>query len=519
MSPPASPLLIASGAGILTLLLYSVARVVYLVFFHPLAKVPGPRLYAFSDIPYLYHAVRGEWPRTLKRLHDRYGPVVRFTQNDVSFITPGAWKQIYSHKGHGEQSYEKDLRLYRPALSGASSIITSNEADHRRMRRLLAHAFSEKALRGQEGIMKQYIDVLITRMHEMARKDEVVDMVKWYNFTTFDLIGDLAFGDNSFKCLDSGGYHPWVAMIFDGFRQITLLHALKRHPRLMFLKDYIMGNKITKSALEHFHLTQSTAKKRIESGKMDREDFMSYILRHNDEKGMTVAEMIENSSTLIVAGSETTATLLSGTTFYLLSNPHAYGKLVKEVRSTFATEEDITLQRVNQLEYMLAVLNEGLRVYPPVPSGLTRITPKGGEFIEGYWMPEKTLVSVAQWAAHQSEQNFRQPQEFIPERWLGDPRFASDMRDVVNPFSMGPRNCIGKNLAYAEMRLILARVLWNFDLEIMPDSRDWNKQDVYTLWEKGALNVKLTPVLREKVTLSTQGVGGQGLEKTPTPQS
>lgn len=353
-----------------------------------MAKVPGPRLYAFSNIPYLYHVVRGEWPRTLKQLHDQYGPVVRFTQDDVSFITAGAWKQIYGHKGQGEQNFDKDLRLYRPSLSGASSIITANDADHRRMRRLLAHAFSERALRGQEGIMKQYVDVLISRLHDRARKGEVVDMVKWYNFTTFDLIGDLAFGD-SFKCLDSGGYHPWVAMIFDGFKMFTYLHALKRLPSLLFLKDLIMPRKIAQSSIEHFHLTSRTARKRVESGKTDREDFMSYILRHNDEKGMTIEEIIENSSTLIVAGSETTATLLSGTTFYLLSNPQAYDKLVKEVRSTFETEDEITLQSVNHLEYMLAVLNEGFRMYPPVPSGLTRITPRGGEFIEGYWMPEK----------------------------------------------------------------------------------------------------------------------------------
>lgn len=265
---------------------------------------------------------RGEWPRTLKQLHDRYGPVVRFTQDDVSFITAGAWKQIYGHKANGEQSFDKDLRLYRPSLSGASSIITAKDADHRRMRRLLAHAFSEKALRGQEGIMKQYIDVLVARLPEKAQKGEVVDMVKWYNFTTFDLIGDLAFGD-SFKCLDSGGYHPWVAMIFDNFKQFTFLHALKRLPSLLFVKDVIMPKKIAQSTVHHFNLTSSTARKRLESGKTDREDFMSYILRHNDEKGMTIAEIIENSSTLIVAGSETTATLLSGTTFYCLAIPHA----------------------------------------------------------------------------------------------------------------------------------------------------------------------------------------------------
>ena len=135
-------------------------------------------------------------------------------------------------------------------------------------------------------------------------------------------------------------------------------------------------------------LSFEKARKRLESGGTDREDFMSYILRHNDEKGMTPDEIGENANVLIIAGSETTATLLSGTTFWLLKNPRILYTLIQEIRSTFVSEDDINMISVNNLKYLLAVLNEGLRIYPPSPSGLGRLSPSGGSEVDGYWMPE-----------------------------------------------------------------------------------------------------------------------------------
>lgn len=110
---------------------------------------------------------------------------------------------------------------------------------------------------------------------------------------------------------------------------------------------------------------------------------MSYILRHNDERGMSADEIGENSNVLIVAGSETTATLLSGVTYFLLKEPRIYQKLAQEVRSAFENEDDITILNANKLEYLLATLNEALRMYAPIPSGLPRIVPKGGEHVDG----------------------------------------------------------------------------------------------------------------------------------------
>ncbi|RSM17484.1 hypothetical protein CDV31_003734 [Fusarium ambrosium] len=482
-------------AGILSLTaaFYLFLRCTYYAFFHPLAKVPGPKLYGASPLPYYVHLLRGDWHLALKKMHDRYGPAVRFAPTDVSFITASALKQIYGHKSSLDETFVKDPPFYRRGHKDPT-IVNANHEDHKRFRRLLSHAFSEKALRSQEGILNLYIDKFIKRLTQKAHDGAAIDIVSWYNFATFDLIGDLSFGE-PFGCLDSGGYHPWVRLVFQHVKAIPY-RQVAQYLNMGSLIPYLTPKHLIKASKQHLELSRETAMKRVAST-TDRADFISYILRHNDEKGMSDGEIAINSHMLILAGSETTATLLSGVTFQLLMNKAKLDKLVSEIRSRFDAEDDITLERVNQLGYLLAVLNEGLRIYPPVPTGLPRLVPSGGEIMDRFWIPEKTRVSVPHWAAFHSESNFRDADNFVPERWLGDIRYSNDSKDVLQPFSAGPRNCIGKNLAYAEMRLILARLLWKFDLELLQESKVWDEQKTFLLWEKGALLVQLTEVIRD----------------------
>ncbi|KAH7027270.1 cytochrome P450 [Microdochium trichocladiopsis] len=491
---------------------YIAVRGIYLAYFHPLSKIPGPKHYAFTDIFHLYHHVRGTWHLVLKDLHDKYGPVVRYTPNDVSTITPDAWRSVYGHKAQSSRIFRKDKIFYGETFSKVDHVITADYDDHRRMRRVLAHAFSEKALRGQEDVLKHYTDLFLAQLTTRAAAGEPVNMVMWYNYATFDLIGDLAFG-KSFGNLETGKYNPWVSVIFDSVRLVPYMHVLQRHRWLGALSSLIMPKRFVDSFADHARLSRETAMQRIDSGNTEREDFMSYILRHNNDgsgKGLSEGEIAENATILITAGSETTATLLSGATFQLLANRDKYDALVREVRSTFASEDEINMVSVGHLEYLTAVLSESFRMYPPVPIGLPRVTPEGGEVVDGYYLPAKTSISVPQWSAYQSALNFHKPQSFVPERWLADVTspgstspFANDKRDVMQPFSAGPRNCIGKNLANAEMRLILTRLLYNFDLDFdqpadgTTTTTGWaSDQKVFLLWDKGPLMVRLTPVRR-----------------------
>jgi aspirochlorine biosynthesis cytochrome P450 monooxygenase len=120
-----------------------------------------------------------------------------------------------------------------------------------------------------------------------------------------------------------------------------------------------------------------------------------------------------------------------------------------------------------------------------------------GNTIAGRYVPPGNLIGVTHWACYHSASNFKDPGKFVPERWLGDERYKDDRKDAFKPFSNGPRNCIGINLAYAEIRLILARLLWNFDMELCEESNDWvTGMKVYGVYQRPPLMIKLTRVAR-----------------------
>lgn len=110
---------------------------------------------------------------------------------------------------------------------------------------------------------------------------------------------------------------------------------------------------------------------------------------------MTREEIISNSGVLLVAGSETTATLLSGATYHILSNPVVLKKLQAEIRDTFQSEDKITAIAVRspgKLPYMEAVLTESLRMYPPIPASLPRMIGSMGDIIDGQFVPANVIA-------------------------------------------------------------------------------------------------------------------------------
>lgn len=178
---------------------------------------------------------------------------------------------------------------------------------------------------------------------------------------------------------------------------------------LLWLLKYIVPKKMLLARAR----TQASQKEKLASrlalgpDAAARKDFLSYILRHNEaaaakeegvagmtanEKGkeaLTQGEIFTNSSLLIIAGSETTATLLSGVTWHLLRrrNCRVYAKLCGEIRGAFQSAEDITMKNVNELRYLTAVLEEGMRIYPPAPAAFPRVVPRGGEVVDGRFVP------------------------------------------------------------------------------------------------------------------------------------
>lgn len=156
------------------------------------------------------------------------------------------------------------------------------------------------------------------------------------------------------------------------------------------------------------------------------------------------------------------------------------------------------------LTYLPAVINETLRFYTPVTTGLLRQVPpeSKGISIDGAFVPGGTTVSVHLWTSAHSALNWTRPYEFLPERWLHPEDFPGDKRDASQPFSLGPRGCIGKNLSHIEMRLVVCHLLWEFDIEL-EGGRDaawrWELENMktYLILDRPDLMVRLKKAARE----------------------
>jgi cytochrome P450 len=241
----------------------------------------------------------------------------------------------------------------------------------------------------QEVHIKRYVDLFIERLGEMAQKGDAVDMVKWFNYISFDVIGDLTFAE-SFNCLANGEYHPWIVMIFASIKTASNLQFINHYPLLKPLAWYMMGWRGLEKGKMHKEAARQRAEKRIARGPVDeRKDFMTHILRDNDESGktgMTHDEIVQNTGLLMGAGSETTAGAMAGMAFHLTQTPHAYKRLCEETRSAFKSEEEIDMRAVSKLRYLQACIEEGLRAYSPVPDMSPRVSP--GEMVAGRYIPK-----------------------------------------------------------------------------------------------------------------------------------
>jgi cytochrome P450 len=267
--------------------------------------------------------------------------------------------------------------------------------------------------------------------------------------------------------------------------------------------DKILFPKIAVKRQQYMKYSRQQAVERTRMGsKGDRKDFFHYLLEARDchtGRGFSEAELWGESNLFIIAGSDTTSTALAAAFFYLAHSPASLARATAEVRAAFpssypfpgtgtGTDDPPVQVRVQggdalaRCVFLRACIDEAMRLSPPVAGGLPRCVLPGGLVVDGHVVPAGIDVCVPHYAIHRNPAYFPGPHDFVPARWLPAPvsadlaasssaDLASKRADVVSafcPFSIGPRGCIGKGLAYAELGMALARVLWEFEVRIAP---------------------------------------------------
>jgi cytochrome P450 len=219
--------------------------------------------------------------RTLE-LHQKYGEVVRVSPDKVSFLTSDAWRGLMGYqKDKGIENLKEPIYY----VSQKKGMLGNGTESHRRHRRVLGPAFSAQSMLEQEPFIRKYIDLLIARLKERSQGGAVpLNMVEWYHWTTFDIIGDLAFGE-PFGCLSNAGYHPWVAMIFAMVKQATILaQIIYVWPSVQFWLRVFAGKAIDETIRAHEGLVREKVAQRKELG-TSRPDFMAAMLRGGTAAG------------------------------------------------------------------------------------------------------------------------------------------------------------------------------------------------------------------------------------------
>ena len=454
------------------LLAYLFCLAVYRLYFHPLAKYPGPLLAKLTDLYSTYHAWKGDRHLEFWRCHERYGNIVRFGPNSVSFNTNTALKEIYGFKGNVRKG---DFYSAFPATKDAFSTHSAiDRAAHARKRRVLSHAFSDVAIKSMESHILDHVRRFCANLGQTGGSYSTVDeksKSEWTqaknvsdqaNYLTFDIMGDLCFG-KAFGMLERPDNRFAIDLISNAaHRHLMCGTYLPIHE---YHVDKILFRKIAGMRQRYMQFSKAQAAERSKMGlDADRKDFFYYLLKAKDPetgKGFSTPELWGESNLLIIAGSDTTSTALTATIFYLVHNPRTLEKLAKEVRDAITDVEEIRSGRtLSKLHYLRACIDEAMRLSPSVGGVLPRQVLPGGLEVDGQQLPEGTVVGVPHYAIHHNPEYFSQPFEFKPERWIAEsePSITSDTVSTAQsafcPFSIGPRGCIGKGTSSSRLPTI-----------------------------------------------------------------
>lgn len=501
-----APFTLAAWLGV-AVIAYWLICYAYLWWFHPLSNYPGPPLAAISELWYANAWTSGFWNRKLQHAHKRYGDIIRIAPNELSFATVQAHRDIYGPPSKTRKLFLKSERFYGEEHPNIAFIIDPEE--HARQHKMFAPQFRPSAVRTQEPIVHSHVDSWIEQIAIRGNHGTIpLDLTKWLEWLTFDIISELTFGE-SFHATRDNKSHPWVSILLDATYGGSIVSLQKRlalvRPLLRWM-PYISTTARTaiESLAQHSTMTLAKTRKRIDNGpaKISSgshavvDDFFVHAIRAG---GMSDTELADQAMVILEAGAETSATALTAAIWYL-SQPeteHCLARLRTEVRGSFPSPALVTGEATSKLPYLNAVIEETLRLFPPAPVGPPRVSPVGGETIDGTFVQEGVYVSADVWSIHRDERAVGDyPDEFRPERWIGGLK-----KPYTVPFSAGPRKCIGVTLAWVEMRVALAKLVMAFDWEIaggISGGTNWIEEArLKQLWKKEPLMMRFCDVGHE----------------------
>ncbi|PSN60393.1 benzoate 4-monooxygenase cytochrome-like protein P450 [Corynespora cassiicola Philippines] len=475
---------------------YLVTTILYNLYFHPLARVPGPFLCRISSLPSFYYACKGNRHLWIRRNFQIYGTKFRAAPNVVLFNTPSAHTDIYGVRANTTRS-----SFYISWKRNEEDVHTINSTDpvvHAKKRKLLNLVFTEQSLRAFDPFIISHVDRWV-ELNTMpaengdGRWSKEINMAHSIDYLLFDILGDLCFGES--LNIKEPGENKLRKLPHLIARYIATGYKVSKSPLyelILYLRPRGLNKLLEKARQPIFkdyeNFISTSVDKRIAAHKADpydnaRKDMIHFLLTAIDPDTKLPAfsncgHLLGEARLLVLAGTDTTATTLAALFFYLAHNASVLEKLTREIRSTFASVHEITLgSKLGTCKYLRACIDEALRMAHPAPGDLPREVLPGGTRIDGEVYPAGTIVGCAEWAMGRDEARYADANTYRPERWIASSAEAGGspseeevrgLKKAFHPFSSGPMNCAGQKLAILEMLIVCARTVFGAEMRLAP---------------------------------------------------
>ncbi|KAI9150205.1 putative cytochrome P450 [Paramyrothecium foliicola] len=470
------------------------------LFFHPLARIPGPKLAAISPLWMMRSLYGKKLNRDIKKLHDYYGDVIRLGPNTVSFATIEALSTVHHEKaggGHGSFTKEGTVEWLLGLMSWpAQNILTATDpVSHAKLRKAVQPAFSAKELRKQEPIEQKWITKFNEILDAAAMHGTELNITEHMSNLIWDMLSDLSFGEPLARSqLVKFNKLKWLACAMSPLLEV--MQSILTLPLVGALTRWIVVSFPQIFQLPRDILPTGTLRMTLE--RKDRgHDFLSAIV-DAQEKGVVLSqeELQSNSAMLVMVGQDATVTCLSSTLYFLLRDPRHMANLQNELLQNFKSEGEINGLAIAGLPLLNGSINEAMRLLSPANGTGTHRLSNGG-YVDGVYVPAGTTVAVDQYTIQRSPKYWKDPEAYRPERWAsaGKPgsEFEHDQPSAYRPFLLGPRACLGRELALQVVRLVLARLVFGYDLRMVnKDQFVWERDcDSSYLWLGHKVMVKV----------------------------
>ncbi|KAH7305262.1 putative flavonoid 3-hydroxylase [Stachybotrys elegans] len=456
-------------------LLYTTALITYRLYFHPLAKFPGPKLAAATGWYEAYFDLwvlpRGQFMHEIKRMHQLYGPIVRINPNEIH-IEDSSWSEtLYSNAANGTRD------KYPPAahMTGTPDGVfgTVSHAIHRRRRAAISPLFSTVSVARSETRIYDMVDILLNRISEQIRRDGWAELRLNYLAFTTDTLTDFCFTESMQLLQDEKKAAGWkstiqaIALLTPLIKQFTwvipLALALPVRPLEIIIPDIARVVKLRRDMESQALLAQR--KKHPQNDNIFESILTNRALGKHEKHHKRMAQ---EGFVAIAAGGETTGRVLTTITFYILENKeHILPRLREELVTLMPDPEDRpSVSELKNLPWLSAIIKESLRITALVTSRLPLVSPNESLVYKDWVIPRGTPVSMTLRSILLDPDVFDQPMQFRPSRWLSNNPDLEHISRNYLPFGRGSRMCLGMNLALAELYITTASIFRRLQLEL-----------------------------------------------------